>query len=235
MLKYDEVGAAALAGGWAKAPIMQQTRQCILQILKDNGTATVDELVKALSSSVGDITAVTVRHHLEILRGDGLVAAPTIRRRTTPGRPQHVYSLTDKALELFPNNYRSLAAQLLFQIKTQLPAHDVNVILEGVADQMASTLPPSDAPLPVRLNQVVEYLSHLGYHARWEVCEEGYMLLTANCPYHHLAQKHDELCLMDMRLVSKLLGGIVPRRVSHMAGGDESCAYLIPEKITQTS
>ena len=31
-------------------------------------------------------------------------------------------------------------------------------------------------------------------------------------------------------MIASLLGGIVPRRVSHMVLGDESCAYLIPDK-----
>ncbi|MBN2472069.1 MAG: ArsR family transcriptional regulator [Anaerolineae bacterium] len=211
---------------------MQQTRQHILEILKEHEEATVDDIVEALANRIGDITAVTVRHHLEILRGDGLVAAPRVRRRTTPGRPQHMYALTDKALELFPNNYRSLAGEMLLQLKAQLPAAEVNVILEGVADQMAGSIPPSDAPLPVRLNQVVDYLSEQGYAAYWEAVDEGFILHTNNCPYHQLAAEHEELCRMDIRMISGLLGGIVPRRVAHMTQGDPSCAYLIPDSQT---
>jgi predicted ArsR family transcriptional regulator len=211
---------------------MQQTRQHILEILKEQGQATVDEIVEALSERIGEITAVTVRHHLEILRGDGLVSAPSVRRRTTPGRPQHIFALTDKALELFPNNYRNLAEELLLQLKSQLPVQEINVILEGVADQMSTGIPTSTAPLPLRLNQVVEYLTQQGYNASWESQEDDYVLYTSNCPYHHLASDHNELCSMDFRMISNLLGGIVPRRIAHMMKGDDSCAYLIPAKAT---
>lgn len=214
---------------------MQQTRQHILEILKEQENATVEDIVEALSERIGDITAVTVRHHLEILRADGLVAAPSVRRRTTPGRPQHVYSLTDKALELFPNNYRTLAQELLLQIKTQLPPDEINVILEGVADEMANAMPNTDGPLSMRLDKVVEYLSQQGYNAYWEDSEHGYILHTNNCPYHHIAGEHNELCMMDMRMISGLLGGIVPRRVYHMVEGDTSCAYLIPDKVQQVT
>lgn len=210
---------------------MQQTRQHILEILKEKEQATVDEIVEGLSARIGNITAVTVRHHLEILRGDGYVAAPSVRRRTSPGRPQHMYALTDKALELFPNNYRNLAQEMLQQLKTQLPRDEVNVILEGVADQMAGSVPQSDAPLPIRLNQVVEFLSEQGYAAYWEKSEGGFILHTNNCPYHRLAENHSELCAMDVRMITGLLGGIVPRRVGHMAEGDASCAYLIPKPV----
>lgn len=207
---------------------MQQTRQHILEILKEKEQATVDEIVEGLSARIGNITAVTVRHHLEILRGDGLVSAPSVRRRTSPGRPQHMYALTDKALEIFPNNYRNLAAEMLLQLKSQLPRQEVNVILEGVADQMAGSIPQTDAPLPLRLNQVVEFLSDQGYAAFWESTDSGFVLHTSNCPYHQLAENHGELCVMDMRMITGLLGGIVPRRIGHMAEGDTSCAYLIP-------
>jgi DeoR family suf operon transcriptional repressor len=213
---------------------MQPTRQHILEILKESGEATVDEIVTALSERIGDITAVTVRHHLEILRGDGLVSAPAVRRRTTPGRPQHVYSLTDKALELFPNNYRNLAEELLFQLKSHLPKREINVILEGVADQIAEGLPPNNTPMPLRLDQVVEYLTEQGYNAHWETTQNSYILHTNNCPYHHLANDHGELCVMDMRLITGLLGGVVPRRISHMAEGDDSCAYLIPGPVLES-
>lgn len=207
---------------------MQQTRQHILEILKEQNEATVDEIVAALSDRIGEITAVTVRHHLEILRGDGLVSAPAVRRRTTPGRPQYIYALTDKALELFPNNYRTLAEELLQQIKKTLPPREVNVILEGVAGVMASGLQAGDLPMPARLNHVIDYLTQQGYNARWESTERGYILHMHNCPYHHLTASHAELCEMDFHLLSSLLGGIVPRRIGHMARGDESCAYLVP-------
>ncbi len=214
---------------------MQQTRQHILEILKEQNEATVDEIVDALSARIGEITAVTVRHHLEILRGDGLVSAPAVRRRTTPGRPQYIYALTDKALELFPNNYRTLAEELLLQIKRTLPPREVNVILEGVADVLASGLQVNDVPMPVRLNQVIDYLTQQGYNARWESTEQGYVLHMHNCPYHHLSGSHSELCEMDFHMLSSLLGGVVPRRLSRMAGGDESCAYLVPAPQSHSS
>jgi len=210
---------------------MQQTRQHILEILKEREQATVDEIVQDLSGRIGEITAVTVRHHLEILRGDGLVAAPVVRRRTTPGRPQHVYSLTERALELFPNNYRQFAQQLLSQLKSQLPRQEVNVILANVAERMADGVVPADVPLTTRLDHVVKYLTTQGYEAAWEEAEEGYILYTNNCPYHHLAADHEELCAMDMRLISSLLGGIMPRRIEHMPTGGLSCAYLIPDRV----
>ncbi len=207
---------------------MQQTRRHILDILKDAGEATVDEIVEALHKRRGkDITAVTVRHHLIRLQEDQLIGTPQLRHRNTPGRPQHVYALTKKATAQFPNNYQRLAVGLLHELKEHLPPEGVNVILEGVADQMADEAEVPTGSLKDRLDTAVEYLSSRGYEARWEAKDADYMLYTSNCPYHHAAEDNPALCEMDIRLVASLLQ-VVPRRVNHVMAGDQFCAYYIP-------
>ncbi len=211
---------------------MQQTRQYILEILHERGEATVDELVQSLRERINHaITAVTVRHHLDILRSEELISAPAIRRRRTPGRPVYVYQLAEKALEYFPNNYQNLAAALLNQIKTTLPSGQINVILERVADQMVANAEILNLPMENRLEHVVLYLNQQGYDAAWETCPEGYLIHTHNCPYHQIAGDHQELCGMDLRLMAGLVG-IVPRRVSRLVEDDASCAYLFPIKMS---
>ena len=209
---------------------MQETRQYILDILKERGEATVDDIVDDLQKRRGAITAVTVRHHLARLQEDDLITTPQLRHRNAPGRPQHVYTLTDAAKEYFPNNYKPLAAHLVEQLLTQLPPRQINVILEGVADRMAADANVGDLPLHTRLDLVVEYLNQHGYNARWEEHPEGYLLQTTNCPYHHIASEHPALCEMDMRLVASLLG-VVPRMQSRMSRGDSLCSYIVPDGV----
>jgi predicted ArsR family transcriptional regulator len=209
---------------------MQQTRRYILDILKTRGEATVDEIVEELQQRRGkDITAVTVRHHITCLQRDNLIASPQLRHRDTPGRPQHVYSLTEAAAAQFPNNYQELASGLLQVMQEHLPPEGVNVILEGVARQMASAANIPDLPLAQRLDMAVEFLCTRGYQAYWESDATGFILHTDNCPYHQVAQHNHALCEMDMRLIATLLG-VVPRRLTHVAAGDSSCAYRIPNQ-----
>lgn len=206
---------------------MQETRRYILDILRRRGQATVDEIVDELLRRRGSITAVTVRHHLMRLQEDGLITSPELKRRSSPGRPQYIYALTDKAKDMFPNNYQRLAATLIAQMQEQLPPSSINVILEGVADSMANDALIPDVPMNDRLDLVVDYLNRNGYDATWERADEGYLLTTSNCPYHGLHEDGGTLCQMDMRLISSLLG-IVPRRVAHVPEGDAQCSYLIP-------
>jgi predicted ArsR family transcriptional regulator len=202
---------------------MQPTRQLILQYLKENGQATVEELAKVL-----DLTPVTVRHHLDILRGEELVSDPIIRHRASPGRPQYAFALTDKASAHFPKNYAALAGVLLDEVK-QLAPQTVNVIFEGMAQRLSAEAPRpnANASWPRRLDQAVAYLNRQGYVAHWENTAEGYVLHTCNCPYEAVSAPHPELCQLDMTLVGNLLG-MLPQRASRVAEGASSCAYFIP-------
>ncbi|MCI0709007.1 MAG: ArsR family transcriptional regulator [Chloroflexi bacterium] len=209
--------------------MIQETRRHILEILKDHSELTVDEIVDILHERVEKkVTAATVRHHLDVLKENGMVETPEVRRRDTPGRPQYVFVLTEKAGDYFPSNYAGLAEGLLSQIKAHLPGQQFNVILEGTAREMAAKANiPEDLPFETRLDLVIEHLTEQGYQARWQPAEDGFLLETSNCPYEKVVQSHDDLCMVDMYLISTLLG-IVPRRLGRRAEGDASCSYFIP-------
>lgn len=204
---------------------MQSTRQAILVYLKKHGQATVDELAEVLG-----LTAVTVRHHLDILRSEALVADPVIRHRTSRGRPQYAFTLTERASTHFPKNYDALAAKLLEEIKVQAETPLVNVIFEGVAARLSAEAPAPapDEPLAARLERAVDFLNARGYVAHWAPAEDGYVLHTSNCPYEALSARHPELCHMDMVLIGNLLGA-VPQRLHRLNDGASSCAYLVRE------
>ncbi len=71
----------------AKAPqgtsgIVHAVRKHILEILKETGGATVAELADRL-----EMAPVSVRHHLDILQGDGLICIGRVERTGSVGRP----------------------------------------------------------------------------------------------------------------------------------------------------
>ncbi len=204
---------------------MQNKRQQIVEILKERGSATVEELSKELG-----ITTVTVRHHLDVLRAEGLVSEPVVRHRATSGRPQHTYGLTSKAGDLFPKNYNGLAAQILDEVKARYDMRAVNVIFEGVASRLLAEAPRpiADETLEQKLDRIVGFLNQKGYVARWGRGDDGILVHTCNCPYEGLADSHPELCNVDLTLIAALTG-LTPDRVSHMAHGGQSCSYLIKE------
>src|SRR5512135_3602576 len=196
---------------------MQATRQRILEILKERHTATVEELADEL-----ELTPVTIRHHLDILRSEGLVQAPQVKRRDTPGRPQHVYGLTEAADAYFPKNYAGFADMMLREMRDQVEPAKMRSILDGVATRMASKAPAAalNETVPQRIERIVKFLGAQGYDASWETTEGGFLLHAHNCPYHDVARDNVEPCVMDASLITQI-AGIAPQRVQWaFSGGD---------------
>ena len=202
---------------------MQATREQILHILKEREQATVDELSRELG-----LTPVTVRHHLDILRGEGLVAAPIVRRRKAPGRPQHVYALTELASAHFPKNYDHLASLLLREIRLHFSPEEADQMMKNIGRYIAgqATL-PEIGDFPERVAATVAFLTDQGYLARWEAQgDDGYLLHIANCPYERVAAKHQEVCAMDVALLTHLLG-TTPERIKWSAKNERQCTYAV--------
>jgi predicted ArsR family transcriptional regulator len=204
---------------------MQETRQTILNILKQRSQVTIEELAQDLH-----LTPATIRHHLDILRGDGFVEVKAIRHRLKPGRPQHLYTLTERANEHFPKNYAEFADLTLKEIGERAGFGELDAIMRGVAQRMIADVPrpaPGE-PMPQRLDRVVSFLNERGYLARWELADRGYLLHTANCPYQALAHRRTAPCVMDMTQMTELLG-VTPERIQSIASGALACAYRVPE------
>jgi predicted ArsR family transcriptional regulator len=205
---------------------MQTRRQEILIILKRNGEATVDELACML-----DLTPVTVRHHLDILRAEGLVRAPAVRRRHGPGRPQFMYTLTEEAADHFPQGYETLANELLHEIKATMGDDVVNELFDRIAALRIQKAPKIDANLPLneKLDIVVNYLCNNGFIASWEEKEGDLLLLASNCPCQSVAVEHPEICLMD-KLILEQLVGVKTKWLQRITEGAYTCIYqIMPE------
>jgi predicted ArsR family transcriptional regulator len=202
---------------------MQTTRKHILSILKERGQVTVDELSQELG-----LTSVTVRHHLDILRGEGLITAPIAHRRRAPGRPKHVYALTEKASAFFPKRYGHLANLVLSEMYSRLSPDEVSQMMKHIGERIASqAILPDEGGFEARFAAAVEFLDGLGYMAHWERHDDGdYSLHIANCPYEQVARQNREICMIDATLLTCLLC-TSPQRVSWIIQGDHQCTYTI--------
>jgi predicted ArsR family transcriptional regulator len=201
---------------------MQATRERIMNILKERGQVTVDEL----SYDLG-LTAVTVRHHIDILRGEGLVAAPVARRRKAPGRPKHVYALTEKASAMFPQRYSHLLSQILDEVRVRFSPGEVGQMMKRIGERMADQADLRATDFRARLAAAVEFLNSLGYMARWERGDDDdYLLYIVNCPYEQVSRQDHDICAMDVAMLTRLLG-TAPRRITSAAEGDHQCTYVI--------
>ena len=206
---------------------MQSTRQEILEILKEEKQATVEDLADRL-----ELTPMTIRHHLNVLQAENLVETSKVRRLQKVGRPRLVYTLTEEADELFPQGYGELALQLVGEMKETVGDDGARAVFERIAQRMADGAPPPSQgqTFEDRLDQVAEYLAGHGFQFRWEKTDEGYILANVNCPYRRVAHEHSEVCAMDAVLISRLLG-VEPEHLTRMRDGDPTCScHLVPPK-----
>lgn len=202
---------------------MQATRERILNILKERGQATVKELSGTL-----DLTTVTIRHHLDTLRREKLVAAPTVRHRKAPGRPQHVYKLTEEASDFFPKRYERLIDLLLVEMRNRLSQDEVEDMMVCIGRRIAekADIPPG-AGLEERVTIAVDFMDERGYMTHWEKGSNGvYLVHIANCPYESVARRHSEVCRIDRTLLTEFLEPALVD-ISQISQPPHHCTYVI--------
>ncbi len=206
---------------------MHDTRQRIIDHLKEKEQATVDEL-----ADVVDLTPMAVRYHLNVLQRDNLITSPAVRRVAGRGRPQQMYTLTEAADELFPVDYFGLTGYLLDELTVQLGKKGVIKIFSNIADRLAKEVPlvHKDQTIQQRIEQLVEFLQTKGFVIDWEVQGESYLLHTYSCPYRQVAKTYSCVCLLDQKVIGSMLNTL-PVRVSCLTSGDGHCTYKIPKPI----
>jgi len=202
---------------------MQSTRQEIMEILKEESQATVEDLAERL-----DLTPMTIRHHLNVLQAQNLVEASKVRRSQKVGRPRLVYTLTDEADSHFPQNYANLARHLLTEVKETVGPEETKDIIRRIAERIAQEAPPpfEGQSFEDRLAQVSEFLNERGFRFHWEKTEDGFVFVNVNCPYRQVAAEHAEVCAMDTALLERLLG-VKPKRFGSLREGDGACNCLL--------
>lgn len=201
---------------------MSQTRQQILQRLKERGRMTVAQLAEELG-----LTPVTVHYHLNILQRQGLVDAQLERRGV--GRPRLVFFLREEALSQFPHGYHRLAARLLNELKARLPEEEIHRLFIAMAQEIAvehGERVRACRTLEEKLEALVGLLGEEGFLARWEQLGSELRLHQYNCPYNYVVHHHPEVCDLDRTLIALTLGADVERS-SCILSGDICCTFII--------
>ena len=202
----------------------KNTRERVLQILLSRERCTIIELAEAV-----DINPISVRHHINKLEADGLVASEEERHGV--GRPRRLYFLTEKGREQFPTRYIRLTLRLLEQLKETMPPHMVDHLFTQMAQEMASgyRAEAQDLSVEERLNLIQGLLTREGFSVEWEKQGDYYHIRESNCPYYHVGQNHPEVCSVDQTLISTLLD-IPAQKIQCMLQGDAHCTYIVPSE-----
>lgn len=199
------------------------SREGILEALKRDGKATVEELAAIL-----DLSPVTIRHHLGILKDRGLVDSETVR--SGPGRPYYVYLLTEQAHERFPKTYHILAERLLELLQSNSDRRASAQLMRQMADKILDDRGDSQDSLTAaeRVGRLASVLTEEGFWAEWKPSGEGFVLIERECPYHYVAMRHPVVCALDHCLI-RGISGMKVKRQAYRLNGDDICSYeLVP-------
>lgn len=198
-----------------------QTRQEILNIMKELGRATVGEIEARVT-----VKAITVRHHLNALQADGLIEGE--EQRQAVGRSVYVYRLTLKGYRQFPHLYHHLVEQILTKLKESASVEEIDSLIEGMSGPLAQQVRSEFAHLSLddRLTWLLALLSEEGTIARWRRTSDGLTLVNFYCPFHEDEVYFPEFCNVKDNLIEIAIGGEIERDCC-VEDGDHFCSITI--------
>jgi predicted ArsR family transcriptional regulator len=189
----------------------------ILRHIQRHGKTTIKELEDVLG-----VSTTAVREHLAHLQANGLVSTSTMRYG--PGRPRLIYTLTNKAQNLFPKHYDLLIHLILQELAAEGGVEKVVALLERVGARLASEYADrvSSDDVEVRLDELRATLEDKGIPA--EAQAAGFHIHS--CPYLDVAQEHGEVCLMEQQMFEQVLGEKIILEQT-IRDGHHSCCFSL--------
>ena len=201
---------------------MTDTRQAILEYLREKGAADVNELAETLG-----LSPVTIHYHINVLQRDGLLETKDVRQGV--GRPRKVFTLRASAFEKFPQSYHRLSDRLLEILKSRMTEGDIQALFEHIGAEIATehALSLQGKPLEQKIDTLIELLGEEGFMSRLEkIGADQFVLTQVNCPYQYVATRHPVVCELDLQLMNTALGADV-KRDSCVVNGDSVCTFHI--------
>jgi predicted ArsR family transcriptional regulator len=201
---------------------MTDTRQDILNILRERRQADINDLSLALG-----LSPVTIHYHINVLQRDGLLEVKALRQGV--GRPKNVFALRDAAFEKFPQSYHRLSDRLLDLLKSRLTETDLQQLFERIGQDIAAEHAAAldGKSLEQKIVMLIDLLGEEGFMSRLEkVGVDQFVLTQYNCPYQYVVTRHPEVCELDLQLMNSALGTSVTRH-SCVVHGDSVCTFHI--------
>ena len=194
------------------------TQKRILQtLLQANAPLPVEALTKTLS-----ISRNATYQHMMALERDGLIERATIAQ--TKGRPSQTYRLTEQGRDFFPKHYALFANLLIGVVKNKLGSNELRSSLDELGNVLAQDLIERTKGLEGQalFQEVSNILGELGYESECvpSADQRDIEIQAHNCVFHDLAKEHEEVCALDIALISRLTGTKIEQSECVVRGGN---------------
>lgn len=202
--------------------LIPEAKREILKILKRHGPLPVEDIAEAL-----DITVSGARQHLSGLEKDGVVTYQRVRRG--PGRPRHLYELTDEGDALFPRRYAELANELLSYVQDHDPTLLDQLFIRRAQRRVRSAQKRLEGmTFADKVRELAHILDDEGYYAELKDLGEGHFrIIERNCLVKDVAARYAQACSSELNFVRKVLPEAEVTRSTHVINNQPCCAYDI--------
>ena len=226
-MKTTQVTSEVEAAGRPRPEADASTRHRVASSILEYGPSTAAELAERLG-----LTPAAIRRHLDALLATGQLEAREQRvyGARGRGRPAKVFALTDVGRAGFYTAYDTLANQALSYLAEVAGTDAVTRFAEqriaAVEQRYAQRLAVADAST-TPAQALAAALTDDGYVAATLPSTSGEQLCQHHCPVAHIAEQFPQLCEVEARAFSRLLGVHV-QRLATIAHGDGVCTTHVP-------
>ncbi len=199
----------------------RSTRMEVLELLRRKQAASAE----AIATELG-VTPNAVRQHLAHLEDDGFVRSEPVRSKR--GRPLLLFSLTERAHQVFPKRYGQLATMVLTEVQEMHGPEALDEIFRRVADRHADAIEGDLEGLDFdrKLKRLVAWIGRAGTLAVSEETADGVQIAIHNCPFRNTALKFPQVCTITPQLIARLLGAPVSQ-ASSIHRGESYCSFVV--------
>lgn len=199
------------------APRRGDSRNRLLQeLLHAEHPMGVESLARALN-----ISRNATYQHVTALQRDGLIEKADVSQ--TRGRPGQTYQLSRLGRATFTRHYALFANLLVDLVKSRLGPEELRSCLESLGGGLAERFAGRVANLQgdELVGEVAAIMRELGYEslATKPGRKQASEIVAHNCVFHDLAERHPEVCALDIALIESLTGAKIEHAECMMRGG----------------
>ncbi|MBC5795357.1 iron-sulfur cluster biosynthesis transcriptional regulator SufR [Sphaerospermopsis sp. LEGE 00249] len=215
------------------------TKQDILEYLLKHSQATALELAEIL-----EVSPQAIRRHLKDLEAEELVIY-SIPENSGMGRPQHIYSLSQRGREHLQKSvssvgggYGEFAVSLLDTLAETVGREQVKTILQKQWERKALEYRErvGNGSLKERVAALVELRKAEGFMAEFHPVEsdanggDRFLFMEHTCAISNVAESFPSVCGHELEMFGVILPDCSVERTHWLINGEHRCGYLIQKR-----